>query len=246
MEVSDKFFPISPSLFKEKAEIYTEHGERHGHCHLPHRQGFRLEDSFCGDRGSNPYSIHDRTAPPSLCRPLYRAMGTFTEVLSQSQIWGASLLILALLGTNPYNFSRLAEAVDRYAGESGEEIFIQLGHTDYLPQHAKYERFLNKDDLLKKVNEADIVITQGGFGSIADCLRENKKVVAVPRKPALKEAPDDQEELVRELEKLGRLLAVYEIEKLPETVEKAKAFEPQRYGKHKIGILINQFIQENT
>jgi hypothetical protein len=32
-----------------------------------------------------------------------------------------------------------------------------------------------------------------------------KRVIAVPRKPELHEAPDRQEELVRELEKLGRI-----------------------------------------
>ena len=77
-----------------------------------------------------------------------------------------------------------------------------------------------------KIKEAEIIVTQGGFGSIADCLRVGKKVVAVPRKPEFKESPDRQEELVRELEKLGRLVGVYDIDELPEAIKKAKKQEP--------------------
>ena len=105
-------------------------------------------------------------------------------------------MILVLIGTNPYSFHRLAEAADRYAKECGEEMFIQLGHTDYSPVHSKYKRFLNKQELLEKIDDASLVISQGGFGSIADCLERGKRVVAVPRKPELKESPDRQEELV--------------------------------------------------
>lgn len=154
-------------------------------------------------------------------------------------------MILVLVGTNPYSFERLVRAVDEFAGSSGERIFIQLGNTDYIPRNAEYKRFLEKEELLINIREADLVITQGGFGSIADCLRENKKVVAVPRKPELKEAPDRQEELVREMEKLGRLIGVYNIAELPLAIKKAFATEFRKSEKHNISILVNKFIEEN-
>jgi len=169
----------------------------------------------------------------------------FIKGFSKSNIWWTSILILVLLGTNPYSFSRLAKAVDGYSAQSGEEVFIQLGHTRYLPANAKYRRFLSRGDLLEKINNADLVITQGGFGSIADCLRAGKKVVAVPRKPELHESPDRQEELVRELEKLGRLIGVYEIDKLPEAVHDAKTCKFKKSNGHIISKLVNEFIKNN-
>jgi UDP-N-acetylglucosamine transferase subunit ALG13 len=173
-------------------------------------------------------------------------MGTTFDVLSESDLRGTLVLILVLLGTNPYSFSRLAKAADEYAGAYNQEMFIQLGNTrDYAPKKARYQRFLGKQDLLKKIEEADLVVTQGGFGSIADCLLAGKTVVAVPRKPELKEAPDKQEELVRELEKLGRLIGVYEIENLPEAIKKAKLMDFQPSKKQKIGSIIKAFIQDN-
>lgn len=151
-------------------------------------------------------------------------------------------MIVVLLGTNPYSFSRLAKAVDIYAAKYNEKIFIQLGYTDYLPVNATYERFLDKKDLLKMINDAELIITQGGFGSIADCLKAGKKVVAVPRKPEFKEAPDRQEEVVREFERLGRLVGLYDIDNLPEAIEKAKLLAVKQEQKNKIDLIIYQFI----
>lgn len=155
-------------------------------------------------------------------------------------------MIVVLVGTNPYSFNRLVRAADDYAGRTGEQMFVQLGNTKYIPVNAHYKRFLQREDLIKKIEEADLVITQGGFGSIADCLRAGKKVVAVPRKPELNEAPDRQEDLVRELEKSGRLIGVFDIEDLPEAIEKAKKKDFKNAKKHRINRLISQFIETHS
>lgn len=172
-------------------------------------------------------------------------MEALVKILSKSNVWRVVVLILVLLGTNPYSFFRLAKAADAYTAEFKEEVFIQLGYTDYLPINAKYKRFLRKQELLDKISEADLAITQGGFGSIADCLLAGKKVVAVPRTPELKESPDRQEELVRELEKLDRLIGVYNIDQLADAIDKARNKEFKNPDRHIISNLINEFIAVN-
>ena len=172
-------------------------------------------------------------------------METLATVFSKGSLWGIVDLILVLLGTNPYSFCRLARAADAYAEKTGDDVLIQLGYTRYVPLNAKYVRFLNKNELIKNIEQADLVITQGGFGSIADCLNAGKRVVAIPRKPELKEAPDRQEELVRELEKLGRLVGVYEIKDLPEAIQKAKRAEFKQADRQVVSKLIKQFIGDN-
>ena len=169
-------------------------------------------------------------------------MGITARALPQSNVRGSAVLILVLLGTNPYSFERLARATDEYARTSGKEVFIQLGHTPYTPQCARYERFLTKQDLIKKIYDAELVITQGGFGSIAECLIAGKKVIAVPRKPDFNESPDRQEELVRELERLGRVLGVYEVSELPTAVEKVLTMEFKEGNLTTIPQLINKFL----
>ena len=123
-------------------------------------------------------------------------------------------MILVLVGTNPYSFNRLVKAVDGYARANNEKVFIQIGHTKYEPKYSEYAPFLEKSQLIEKIKEAEFVITQGGFGGISDCLSLGKTVIAVPRKPAMGESPDDQEEIVRALEQESRLIGVYDIAEL--------------------------------
>ena len=136
-------------------------------------------------------------------------------------------------------------SIDLYAKQSGEQIFIQLGYTRYKPQNSKYKNFLNKKKLLKIMNAADLIITQGGFGSIADCLRAEKKVIAVPRKPELNESTDRQIELVRELERQGRLVGLYNIANLSESIQMVKKIKFKRDTKNHISLIISQFIFTN-
>jgi UDP-N-acetylglucosamine transferase subunit ALG13 len=173
-------------------------------------------------------------------------METTAQAFSESFIRRTAVLILVLLGTNPYDFSRLVRAADAYAKLSQREVFIQLGYTkEYVPKYAKYKRFIARACLLERIDSAELVITQGGFGSIADCLSRGKIVVAVPRKPELKEAPDDQEELVRALEAEGRLIGVYDIEKLEDAIEAAGLLEPKNTGRSSIPKLVSDFIERN-
>lgn len=155
-------------------------------------------------------------------------------------------MILVLVGTNPYSFERLVRAADDYARTCSEPVFIQLGNTAYEPRYAQYTTFLTSQEVEQKIREASVVICQGGFGSIADSLREGKKVVAVPRKPELNEAPDRQEELVRELERLGLIIAVYEIDRLPQALEDAEKLDTTIQPNHKISALVNQFIERHS
>jgi UDP-N-acetylglucosamine transferase subunit ALG13 len=172
-------------------------------------------------------------------------MGTIAEAIPKSSFWRIVDLILVLVGTNPYSFDRLVRAVDKYAVGTDEDVFVQLGNTGYKPINCRFERFLDKEDIIRKIREASVVITQGGFGSIADCLREGKPTVAVPRKPELREAPDRQEDLVRELASLGRVVGVYEIEDLPEAIGKARTTTGHNVSTHKITNLIERFIRDN-
>ncbi len=153
-------------------------------------------------------------------------------------------MILVLTGTNPYSFERMVKAADSYAEQTIERMFIQLGNTAYRPINADYERFLPRKELLKLIEYADLIITQGGFGSIADCLIADKTVIAVPRKPELNESPDDQEELVKQLEQQGRILAVYDTAMLPQMILKAKHFHCRRSGNHIVPQVINRFIEK--
>jgi radical SAM protein with 4Fe4S-binding SPASM domain len=155
-------------------------------------------------------------------------------------------VILVLLGTNPYNFDRLIGAIDSYAQSSGEIIEIQLGNSVSLPIHAGFFKFLPKKELEQKIKAARLVIVHGGYGSIYDCLKLKKTIIAVPRKKDLNEALDPgfgQTELVQYLESKNRILALYDVEKLTEKIEEADLFEPDFYFENNMSDVVSKIIQ---
>ena len=105
------------------------------------------------------------------------------------------MTILCLVGTNPYSFERLISYVDKTLGTK-YNVIIQLGNTSYSPKNSVFFKYRKRSEILKLIKKADIVITQGGFGSMRDVLSCNKKLIAVPRLIELNECQGDQKELV--------------------------------------------------
>ena len=127
-------------------------------------------------------------------------------------------MILCLVGTNPYDFTRLVKAVDEIALNLNIQVVIQTGNTKYKPKNCEYFSFKAKEDVSKLMNKAELVISQGGYGSMTDAIMLNKKLVAVPRSIEFNESQDNQVELVAYYESKGYLQACYNIEKLENIV----------------------------
>lgn len=151
-------------------------------------------------------------------------------------------MIFAMVGTNPYSFERLVRPLDELANSNDWDVFIQLGHTIYEPKYCDYKDFISKEEVLSRILSSEIIICHGGFGSIRDSLAYNKPIVAVPRWPELNESQDYQEEMVKELEESGYLIAVYDIKDLESAIERAKTFNPSARENSKIPSIINDFM----
>jgi len=151
-------------------------------------------------------------------------------------------MIVALLGTGPDSFDRLVRPLDELAQKHGWEIFIQLGHTRYTPQHCRFERFVERERLLRMLSTAELVVTQGGYGGIRDALQFGKPIVAVPREPARHESPDCQEELVRAMEERGYLIGIYDIGDLERAIVRARSFVPATRKESMIPELLTAYV----
>lgn len=127
------------------------------------------------------------------------------------------MMILCLTGTNPYSFERLVSYVDQVLGTQ-YNVVIQLGNTKYKPHYAECFDFCERAKVIELIDKADLIITQGGYGSMTDVLTRGKKLIAVPRLIALNESQDDQKELVDYYASKNFLVSCYEIEKLEKLV----------------------------
>ena len=152
-------------------------------------------------------------------------------------------MILVIAGTNPFCFGRLLRPMDDWARRSGADVFVQVGNSSFEPGFMRFERFVERDTMLSLIDEAEIVVTHGGFGSLRDCLSAGKRVVAVPRYSRFGECLDNQEELVRALDETKRVIAVYDISSLESALEEARDFCPAAPAKSRIPSLIEGFLR---
>jgi UDP-N-acetylglucosamine transferase subunit ALG13 len=144
-------------------------------------------------------------------------------------------MIFVMVGTHSMGFERLVKAMDEIAAK--EKVVIQIGNTGYEPRNAEYFTFAGIKEVREYIKKADVVVTQGGIGSVTDSLRYGKPTVVVPRLKKYGEHTNDHQlDLTRELEEEGRIIAVYDIKDLPEAIEKARAMKP-REGEKKEGVI---------
>lgn len=104
-------------------------------------------------------------------------------------------MVFITLGSQKFQFNRLLKAVDSLVENKTieEEVFAQIGYSNYNPQHYKYKDFLNREEYAAAEEQADIVITHGGTGAIIGAIKKGKKVIAVPRLSKYGEHVDDHQ-----------------------------------------------------
>ena len=126
-------------------------------------------------------------------------------------------MIFVTLGSQKFQFNRLLKKLDEVVknGNVNEEIFAQIGYSDYKPQSYKYKEFIDREEFEEIMNKSDIVVAHGGTGAIITAVKQGKKVIAVPRLEKYGEHVDDHQiQLVREFEESGIIKAVYDLENL--------------------------------
>lgn len=127
-----------------------------------------------------------------------------------------------MLGTSPYPFTRLISAVDAWARFANERVIAQTGYTPTDGLAIECHDFVDHSQIIRWIEEAEIVITQGGLGSLKDCMAVGRPTIAVPRRLDLGETKAEQTELVNALANQGRVLVLENMEALAKTIEAAR------------------------
>jgi len=151
-------------------------------------------------------------------------------------------LIFVTVGMHTAGFDRLIKKMDEIAGTISEEVIIQIGHSKYIPQNAKSFKFVSEEELKKLCHEARVVVTHGAM-TIIDALEEGTPVIAVPRLQKYGEHINDHQlYFVQELEKAGKVAAVYNVDELEETLQKVGAKAPQLVKDKRLVNALKQYI----
>jgi UDP-N-acetylglucosamine transferase subunit ALG13 len=156
--------------------------------------------------------------------------------------------IFVTVGTLSTGFDRLLKEIDMLIEKRviREKVIAQSGSSKYTPKNYEWFRFASKEVFGDTMKESKIVITHGGVGSITNALKFNKRTIVVPRRKQFGEVVNDHQlEITRELEKEGRIIAVYDIKDLKgalEQVEKLKI--PMDKKEPGVAKIIRKYLEE--
>ena len=92
-------------------------------------------------------------------------------------------MIFVTVGTHEQQFNRLLKEIDVLKKEDilKEEVFIQRGYSDYVPQYCAYKDFLSYEEMEDYIASAEVVICHGGPATFMNALSKGKKTIIVPR-----------------------------------------------------------------
>ncbi len=148
-------------------------------------------------------------------------------------------MIFVTVGTT--DFDALVLAADRLAATSDEPVVIQIGHGEVEPRHAQWFRF--GPSLDRYYEQADVVVTHGGLGTVTEVLRRGLRAVGVSN-------PDrfdrHQDQILQAFEQAGHLVWCRDLARLPAAVEMARQaqFTPYQPPASHIHQVIDRYLRD--
>lgn len=149
-------------------------------------------------------------------------------------------MIFLTLGTYPLPFDRLIREVDKLVEQNAvdEEIIAQIGYSNYIPKHIKYEKLMEKGKFDSVFASASALISHAGMGNISLALNLNKPLLVMPRRCKYGEVVNDhQVDTARKFEQLGHVLVAHNTEELPDKIKQIKTFIPKPRVPNRQGVI---------
>ena len=157
-------------------------------------------------------------------------------------------MILVTLGTQDKKFYRLLDAIENEIkkGNIKDEVVVQAGYSsDFKSKYMKIFDLIPIDEFDNFISKCDLLITHGGVGSIITGLKNEKKVIAVPRLKEYGEHTNNHQlEIINNFSNSGYILALKDVQKINKVLDESKKFKPKKYKSNtkKFNNLIEELI----
>lgn len=153
-------------------------------------------------------------------------------------------MIFVSLGTMNMPFDRMAKAVDELAADVDEYVIVQTGYTNYNYKNVhKVFDFCTKTEMQNYIENADLLILQGGWGAISEAMEKHKRIVVMPRHDKT-EHIHDQYQLIRKLDELHCVIGVFDEKDLLQKVQLAKQFDFQQLKRGNAHDIIETYLNK--
>ena len=137
-------------------------------------------------------------------------------------------MIFVALGTQDKSFKRLLEIAEKI--NTDDKIVCQAGFTKDESNKLEIHDYFDADEYNRIINEADVVITHGGVGTILNALSLNKKIIVVPRLKKYGEHQNDHQlQVARVFNEKGHIVLFEDGDDINEVLKKAKEFSPKPF-----------------
>lgn len=158
-------------------------------------------------------------------------------------------MIFITLGSQKFQFNRLLKEIDRLVENDTikDEIFAQIGYSDYKPKNYNYKSFLDRNEFSEIMDKCDKVITHGGTGAIIGAIKNDKKVIAVPRLRKFGEHVDDHQlQIIKEFVDMGIIEGCFNESELEQVYAKVQCTGYKKYESNTETIIMNieKFLEE--
>jgi UDP-N-acetylglucosamine transferase subunit ALG13 len=131
-------------------------------------------------------------------------------------------VIFVTVGTHQQGFERLLDGLAPLA--EIDDLVVQHGHAPAPTAECVAIPFVGWTELVAYMEQASVVVTHGGVGSILVARRAGHVPVVVPRRRAHGEHVDDHQlEIVRCLERRREVVAVHDVDDLADAVRSVPA-----------------------
>lgn len=121
-------------------------------------------------------------------------------------------------------FDRLIKSMDAWVASQSSpvEILAQIGTGSYLPQNLKYVDFLTPSQYREMFEQADLVVSHAGMGSIITALESYKPMIIMPKLASLGEQRNEHQMATAKRFKRSALIQVaYDVDELYQKLTEA-------------------------
>lgn len=142
------------------------------------------------------------------------------------------LMILVTLGTQDKQFPRLLQAVQKAIddGTITDKVVVQAGHTVFESRNMDVFSFIPTDRFAEYLEQADMIITHGGVGTIMTALKEKKIILGAARLTQYGEHQNDHQiQLLEAFDQAGYLIYMKDLSDITPYLKQAETFEPKPY-----------------
>lgn len=131
--------------------------------------------------------------------------------------------IFIVVGTQE-PFDRMIKIIDEWACKNDKHlIFAQISNTAYTPKSFSFTKFISPELFDEYFNNADLIISHAGMGTIISALTRGKPIIVMPRLAKNHEQRNDHQlATAKSFEKLGYVKAVYSETELIQALEEAE------------------------